>query len=517
MVDIPDICFRETHVKLKLMKISPIAIALVGGLFVACNPFASSQEIVKTNNAESIHIAASFQQDSGIVKFAYLNSKLEDIEFILTPDNKEHTIVGDSVMLLTLINRDLSPKQFLAYKGDSILVADSSLTLLSSQKTNINRWVTINEFTKFYITHYPRVFKQIDSIINLLYVKQQVGSSGIYSLKEKDTVGVKRKKILYTSLNAAMDERIQEYTSILDSLMKEGVFDENYKQWQLFNAKTFSLNYLQQIQFELKNDYEAVAVINKLDLDEHEAVLSAFPSYKKIIAFYGVQSLSRLYQPPMQNGKFVRDDYTKIYDSIPRYFANLYPEHIKFECLKQIKESGTSKQFEQYASKFYAEAKDTNLINYVKNNLDIVNNTNTDLLLSNDGKSSISFDSLIKAQMGHLVYVDFWASWCAPCIAEMPASRALKAEYEKKEVRFIYLSIDKDFSKWKVASENVGLHENLQSFLLVGNEAGIINNFKIFSIPRYLLYDKSGKIIHENAPGPGSEEIRMLLDGAPIQ
>ena len=32
------------------------------------------------------------------------------------------------------------------------------------------------------------------------------------------------------------------------------------------------------------------------------------------------------------------------------------------------------------------------------------------------------------------------------------------------------------------------------------------------SIPRYLLYDRQGKLVHKNAPGPGSDAIRKLLD-----
>lgn len=295
--------------------------------------------------------------------------------------------------------------------------------------------------------------------------------------------------------------------------MKEQVIDEYYKQWQLFNIKISSIPLLQQIQYELDNSREALAVIGKFHLTAHDAALSSFPSFKTTISVHCIHSLKMLYQPAMQKGKMPEDDYTKVYDSISRYFENLYPEYIKFECLKLIKEWSTAETFEQYVSKFYREVKDSVRVNYVRNNLNIFNNTNSDVLLRFDGKSSIPFDSVIKEQKGKLVYIDLWASWCAPCIAAMPASKALKADFGKKDVTFVYLSIDKDLSKWKTASQSLGLDEYPQSFLLIDNKkSGMIEDLQVQTIPRYLLYDKNGKLIHPNAPGPDTEEIRALFE-----
>jgi thiol-disulfide isomerase/thioredoxin len=45
---------------------------------------------------------------------------------------------------------------------------------------------------------------------------------------------------------------------------------------------------------------------------------------------------------------------------------------------------------------------------------------------------------------GKAVVVNFWASWCAPCVKEMPALAALHREYEKKGITFVGLGVDTD-------------------------------------------------------------------------
>ena len=48
-----------------------------------------------------------------------------------------------------------------------------------------------------------------------------------------------------------------------------------------------------------------------------------------------------------------------------------------------------------------------------------------------------------------------WATWCGPCIAEFPHSKALKRQFEdKEEIAFLYVSVDNDEEKWRAFLEN---------------------------------------------------------------
>jgi thiol-disulfide isomerase/thioredoxin len=114
---------------------------------------------------------------------------------------------------------------------------------------------------------------------------------------------------------------------------------------------------------------------------------------------------------------------------------------------------------------------------------------------------------------GNFIYIDFWATWCKPCIAEIPHLEKLQEELKNKPIKFISISIDKekDKSKWIdfVRSNNMkGMqlwadseHQNIFSKIL-----------NIKSIPRFVLLDTEGKIIDAQAPRPSDSKLNRILE-----
>lgn len=111
---------------------------------------------------------------------------------------------------------------------------------------------------------------------------------------------------------------------------------------------------------------------------------------------------------------------------------------------------------------------------------------------------------------GKMVFLDFWATWCAPCLNEMPKSIELQNKYKDKDVVFIYISIDSDLQKAKdyVKSQNIG---GVHLFDSEGLKSDIARKYMIKTIPRYVLIDKDGKLITVNAPSP-SQNIGYIID-----
>lgn len=119
----------------------------------------------------------------------------------------------------------------------------------------------------------------------------------------------------------------------------------------------------------------------------------------------------------------------------------------------------------------------------------------------------------LKDFRGKAVYIDTWATWCAPCRAELPHLKKLEEAYkDDKRIAFVSISIDeeKDTQKWLdfIKKEELGgtqLHVN-------GWNNDYIKYYKINGIPRFLLIDQQGNIVSADAPRPSSgEELNALL------
>ena len=137
------------------------------------------------------------------------------------------------------------------------------------------------------------------------------------------------------------------------------------------------------------------------------------------------------------------------------------------------------------------------------------------------GKKSIDFNyedfsggqKTLNDLKGKIVYIDVWATWCGPCLKEIPSLKVLVNEYSDKKIEFVSISIDhkKDYEKWRemVSEKNVG---GLQLYDSEGLNSSFMKAFNVGLIPRFIMLDEEGKIITSNAPRPSSDDVRSFIN-----
>lgn len=118
---------------------------------------------------------------------------------------------------------------------------------------------------------------------------------------------------------------------------------------------------------------------------------------------------------------------------------------------------------------------------------------------------------------GRNVYVDIWATWCAPCIAEQPALEGLQHELKNENIVFLSVSIDNDKHRWEemVREKKLG---GVQLYAREAWEATIVNDYLIEGIPRFMIIDVEGKIVSLDAgrpSGSAKDELKGLLKRSP--
>ena len=181
--------------------------------------------------------------------------------------------------------------------------------------------------------------------------------------------------------------------------------------------------------------------------------------------------------------------------------------------------------FAVFLTRFKAVSKDPVLSSYYD---DLVNEENKDktfagkvssqsgMLYPASGSTAISFQQLLDQHKGKVIYVDFWASWCAPCRQEMPKSKALSDSLVREGVVVIFISLDEQASAWEKANRDMGVKTENSFLLLNPRTAALVKELQIEMIPRYLIINRDGKIVNRDAPRPGEKRtmnmIRKLLN-----
>jgi thiol-disulfide isomerase/thioredoxin len=111
---------------------------------------------------------------------------------------------------------------------------------------------------------------------------------------------------------------------------------------------------------------------------------------------------------------------------------------------------------------------------------------------------------------GKVVLVDVWATWCGPCKQQIPFLKKLEEEMHGSDLQVVSVSVDeaKDHAKWMkmIKDEQLG---GIQLFASGWGE--FVKYYKITGIPRFMIFDRAGRIVSVDSPRPNDPKLKLML------
>ncbi len=119
----------------------------------------------------------------------------------------------------------------------------------------------------------------------------------------------------------------------------------------------------------------------------------------------------------------------------------------------------------------------------------------------------------LKKLRGKVVLIDFWATWCGPCIAEMPNIKQVYADYHEKGFEIVSVSLDAEKDRQKfidlVTAEGATWPQRFEG---KGWKDPLVATYTISGIPAMFLLDQQGMLVSTNARGEAlGREVKRLL------
>ncbi|KYG78934.1 TlpA family protein disulfide reductase [Roseivirga echinicomitans] len=444
-------------------------------------------------------------------------------EFIPTRYRFEVNSPSDTVAINTkrdllevkLTYKALDELTYYFQKGDTVVFdyeGKKPIAKIINRKEN-------TEITNFSLNQRDSVYQ--DDLPAMIIFNHSLLGFRLYSRGEDKTISSQEFDRNYRiKMGKVLNQELTEDIKRINSFREKGLITEQHHNamlsdlyWKLTNKVTElryvpeeeNFEYLRQILKDLERDHPMLAVRNDSLLVS--GVYQSFIETKakrlypiEMLEIKGRESASRTW------------NYPSSYDSIQASTEFSPTERKLFQYKNVDKMLSEAAHFNietrlKYLTKFKNDYQDTLLFNDFVKKYNVKFEIDDDVqLVDNSGKTR-TLNEFISANKGKVIYVDYWASWCAPCIAEMPSSKKLQSELNNENIVYLYLSTDRTEAPWQKALKKLELEGGTNYRIMNADNSLQMDDLEIQFIPRYMIYDTNGRLVNKDAPRPSESEL----------
>jgi len=288
--------------------------------------------------------------------------------------------------------------------------------------------------------------------------------------------------------------------------------------YQYYEAGTISkaeyLHRLNEVAFRLSGSGEELITGVPDDYRQRTSPYQLFYPERiraEVTRLYQGKEMLRVTNGSMMDYRLILDQINEERDGLDSLTRNRVYRY----ALEQIIQHFSIADQEKYLAAYRQKYDDPAYLEYVRAAYQLNYDTATDdLALESLSGKQISLQEWLAMQEG-LIYIDFWASWCAPCRESFPKAAEMRTIFADRPVTFLYISLDESRDKWRVAVDEEELPSGANYRVLYPRTSPWLEKNEVQAIPRYMLLNAEGKMIQSRALGPGEDAqmaIRELLE-----
>jgi thiol-disulfide isomerase/thioredoxin len=204
-------------------------------------------------------------------------------------------------------------------------------------------------------------------------------------------------------------------------------------------------------------------------------------------------------------------DLDSVYNKSALFYAHIVSRLVEYP---EKKSPPFNKTLESLKTTYYYSANKAALDSIFGNfSLKTDINTLRNFSLIDRKGNKLTMKQVLDQNIGKTIFVDFWASWCAPCKAEMKILRQLRKKITTPSIVFLCISLDEDdkINAWLSSEKAEGI-DPAYSYKSAG---GFVNDFlklyEVSNIPRYMIINSAGELVNENFERPSDPNFVKKL------